>query len=147
MDRKCPWLPSVVPQHWACCFVYWAISDLQPQWMGMGLWVDNRVAPNSNGLSSCSLKRLFLRILYFQKSISGYGAKLFKDPKDVMVLDPRIDQLQNSDPSAAMIFCPTSQKKELSWHYPSIQQIFYLVGGLEHDFYDIPFTWECHHTK
>jgi hypothetical protein len=62
-------------------------------------------------LSSCSLKRLFLRILYFQKSISGYGAKLFKDPKDVMVLDPRIDQLQNSDPSAAMIFCPTSRKR------------------------------------
>jgi hypothetical protein len=26
-------------------------------------------------------------------------------------------------------------------------RIFYLVGGLEHDFYDIPFTWECHHTK
>ena len=22
-----------------------------------------------------------------------------------------------------------------------------LVGGLEHGFYDFPFSWECHHRK
>ena len=22
-----------------------------------------------------------------------------------------------------------------------------LVGGLEHGFYDFPFTWECHHPN
>ena len=22
-----------------------------------------------------------------------------------------------------------------------------LVGGLEHEFYDFPFSWECHHPK
>ena len=23
----------------------------------------------------------------------------------------------------------------------------YLVGGLEHEFYDFPFSWECHHPN
>ena len=25
--------------------------------------------------------------------------------------------------------------------------IVYLVGGLEHGFYDFPFSWECHHPN
>jgi hypothetical protein len=24
---------------------------------------------------------------------------------------------------------------------------YYLVGGLEHEFYDFPFSWECHHPN
>ena len=23
----------------------------------------------------------------------------------------------------------------------------FLVGGLEHDFFDVPFSWECHHPN
>ena len=25
--------------------------------------------------------------------------------------------------------------------------MFYLVAGLEHEFYDFPFSWECHHPN
>jgi len=30
---------------------------------------------------------------------------------------------------------------------PSEMRLIILVGGLDHDFYDFPFSWECHHPS
>ena len=35
----------------------------------------------------------------------------------------------------------------LFWPPTLINNDKYLVGGLEHGFYDFPFSWECHHRK
>ena len=35
---------------------------------------------------------------------------------------------------------PTIQVSEISFHLP--RYIIVLVGGLEHEFYDFPFSWE-----
>ena len=38
-----------------------------------------------------------------------------------------------------------------SWVNPLEMAIFNsyvrLIGGLEHEFYDFPFSWECHHPN
>ena len=31
--------------------------------------------------------------------------------------------------------------------FADIADVLWLVGGLEHEFYDFPFSWECHHPK
>jgi hypothetical protein len=34
-----------------------------------------------------------------------------------------------------------------AWDIRNDYEILYLVGGLEHDFFDFPFSWECHHPN
>jgi hypothetical protein len=43
--------------------------------------------------------------------------------------------------------------RELLWmvakseHQFGMVETLWPVGGLEHDFYDFPFSWECHHPN
>ena len=34
-----------------------------------------------------------------------------------------------------------------AWSFDDCYCIYCLVGGLEHEFYDFPFSWECHHPN
>ena len=56
-----------------------------------------------------------------------------------------------------IVLCPRKRKTGVTWKQSGWMMKLrssekslgnaYLVGGLEHEFYDFPFSWECHHIN